>query len=647
MMGALRRLSFCFVALLALLVAPAYADDSERITSFTSDVTVAKNGVLTVTETIAVVSAGEQIRHGIYRDFPITYENARTGLKTHVSFAVISVTRDGHDEPYDISSIDAGQRVKMGDADTELDDGPHVYTLTYTTDRQIGFYDGYDELYWNATGNFWAFTIDRARAVIHLPHGAVITQHAFYTGAAGSTDKNARVENISGNAITFVTTQALLPNEGMTIAVGFTKGAVLPPTAAEQRATFLRDNAAAIAAAMGLLILVVYFAVTWFSFGRDPEGGPVIPLFAAPRDFSPAAVRFVCRMGYDRKSFSASLINMAVKRFLTISESGGDYTLTRTGKSVGEAGLSHGEAAIANKLFADGKSMELKQANHSDISEAISALKTSLKNEYERAYFVTNLHWFIGGFAILGITALTATLLSDDAPAAGFILVWLTGWSAGTTLLLHRAWDSWVSVFAGPGSRFLNLIGALVMSAFALPFTTALIVVLFIYAGTVSWPVSLQLTIGGALAYIFYHLLKAPTLAGAKVLAEIKGLRLYLDTAEKDRLEMLNPPQVTPEVFEKFLPYAIALDCENRWSKKFEAEAAAAGIDPNTSSIYYSPTWYSGSSHNFSSAAFASSLGASMAAAAASAATAPGSSSGSGGGGSSGGGGGGGGGGGW
>jgi uncharacterized membrane protein len=99
-------------------------------------------------------------------------------------------------------------------------------------------------------------------------------------------------------------------------------------------------------------------------------------------------------------------------------------------------------------------------------------------------------------------------------------------------------------------------------------------------------------------------------------------------------------------VFEKFLPYAIALDCENSWSKKFEVEAAAAGVTPQSSN--YTPAWYSGGSFGrLGAASFASGLGASMASAAASAATAPGSSSGSGGGGSSGGGGGGGGGGGW
>jgi uncharacterized membrane protein len=122
---------------------------------------------------------------------------------------------------------------------------------------------------------------------------------------------------------------------------------------------------------------------------------------------------------------------------------------------------------------------------------------------------------------------------------------------------------------------------------------------------------------------------------------------MFLVTAEKDRLEALNPPNVTPEVFEKFLPYAIALDCENQWSKKFEAEAAAAGVTPDSHGNYYAPGWYSGSSFDrLGSDGFANAIGSSMASAAAAASSAPG-SSGSGGGGSSGGGGGGGGGGGW
>ena len=101
-------------------------------------------------------------------------------------------------------------------------------------------------------------------------------------------------------------------------------------------------------------------------------------------------------------------------------------------------------------------------------------------------------------------------------------------------------------------------------------------------------------------------------------------------------------------MFERYLPYAVALNVENRWAERFAgvlAAAAAAGAA--------TATWYSGdrlSDNDWSS--FAGRVGDSLASTVASASTAPGSSggggsSGSSGGGSSGGGGGGGGGSGW
>ena len=643
----MRTLAAFVAAFLLLLIAPAFAQsDVERITDYQSDITVARNGVLNVTETISVIAAGDRIRHGIFRDFPTTYTDKYDRV-VKVRFDVLQVTRDGHDEPFDVEDIDSGKRVKIGDKDVDVSQGPHTYTIAYVTDRQIGFYKDYDELYWNVTGNFWIFPIDHAEATVHLPANAQIAQKAYYTGGAGSRDSNARVVRQTGNTITIETTRPLGSNEGLTIAVGFSKGAVLPPTEAEKRADFIRDNAGNIAALLGLAILLIYFFVTWFEFGRDPQHGTVIALFAPPQNFSPAAVRYIWRMAYDRKAFSASLINMAVKGYLKIAQSGSTYTLTRTNKDPFDSTLSSGERAIATRLFGSEDRIELKQDNHTAISEAISALKTSLKNEYEKSYFVTNLHWFIGGVAILILTALASALLGENAGGSGFMLVWLGGWSIGTFFLLHRMMDSWRDAIFGPGSKFLNILGALFASAFAVPFVIALVFVLFTFGQSVSWVSSAALIIGGFASYIFYHLLKAPTAAGAKVLDQIEGFRLFLNTAEKDRLEVLNPPQVTPEVFEKFLPYAIALDCENQWSKKFEAEAAAAGVTPNASGGYYAPLWYSGGNFGNFGAGVAAGLGASLAASAASAATAPGSSSGSGGGGFSGGGGGGGGGGGW
>jgi len=142
----------------------------------------------------------------------------------------------------------------------------------------------------------------------------------------------------------------------------------------------------------------------------------------------------------------------------------------------------------------------------------------------------------------------------------------------------------------------------------------------------------------------FYHWLKAPTMAGRKILDEIEGFRLYLDVAEKDEMNLHNPPKKTPDLFEIYLPFALALDVEQRWAERFAS--LFAGMEEQGE--HHHPGWYSGHHwHHQHLGDFSSALGGSLSSAISSSSTAPGSSSGSGGGGSSGGGGGGGGGGGW
>ena len=620
------------------------ATAQERITDFLSDVQIAENGTLTVSETISVQVENVAIEHGIFRDFPTIYTN-RAGNRVRVRFDVETVERDGRPEPYGLESISNGMRVRIGDGDITIPRGPHRYVIVYQTNRQIGFFNGFDELYWNVTGNGWRFSIDRAEAIIHLPRGASVLQTASYTGPQGATGTNARVIE-EGGTVRFQTTEPLGQYEGMTVAVGFTKGVVTPPSDAERTGEFLRDNAATGAALAGLAALFAFYFVAWWSFGRDPTRGVVVPLFAPPKNFSAAAVRFVHRMAYDRKAFAAALIAMAVKGYLKITETSGIYTLTRTGKSDKDAGLQSTETAITRELFNARSTIELKNSNHTVISRAITALREALKREDEGVYFVSNTGWFATGLAIMAVSGIAAAALSDDPVPAGFMLVWLAGWTAGTSHLLLQVYGAWIGVLAGPGSRILNFIGATFLTAFATPFAAGLVFGLYFLSLSLPPLTLVAMVAQGMIATVFYRLLKAPTMAGAKVRDEIDGFKMFLETAEKNRLEALHPPQVTPDVFEKFLPYAIALDAENAWSRKFEAEAASAG--QGAANTHYTPSWYSGPSlGRLGTASFASGIGAAVASATAAAATAPGSSSGSGGGGSSGGGGGGGGGGGW
>jgi len=637
-------LRVALLAMLFVLLALPHAAAQERITNFVSDIGIASDGTITVRETISVAVENDQIQRGIFRDIPTLYRD-RLGNRVRVDFDVQEVQRDGRPEPYAVETIANGRRVRIGSAEIILDRGPHTYLIVYRTNRQIGFFPTFDELYWNVTGNAWQFAIDRAEAVVRLPAGASPLQYDFYTGPEGAQEKNARTF-AEGDRIRFVTTAPLAPGEGLTVAVGFSKGVVMPPTAAENAGSFLSANGSTIAGLAGLAAIGVYYFFAWLNFGRDPARGVIIPLFAPPRDFSAASVRFVDRMGYDRKTFAAALVAMAVKGYLRIAEDDGTYTLERTGKNENETGLATTEIALARALFSSGKRIELKNKNHATVSRAINALRSSLKSVDEGVYFVSNRIWFFGGLSILVLSGLAATLLADEPEPAVFMLIWVSAWTAGTSFLLHRVWQQWGTVFAGPGSRIVNFIGAIFTTLFALPFVFGLLFGLYAFGESVPFLATAALIAQGILAYVFYHLLKAPTLAGAKIRDQIDGFRMFLTTAEKDRLEVLHPPQVTPDVFEKYLPYAIALDSENAWSRKFEAEAAQAGIAPNQQT--YSPRWYSGSSFNrLGTTGFASSLGGAVAGATAAAASTPGRSSGSGGGGSSGGGGGGGGGGGW
>jgi uncharacterized membrane protein len=140
---------------------------------------------------------------------------------------------------------------------------------------------------------------------------------------------------------------------------------------------------------------------------------------------------------------------------------------------------------------------------------------------------------------------------------------------------------------------------------------------------------------------VFGWLLKTPTVAGRKLMDRIEGFRLYLDLAEGNDLRLVDEPPLTPALYERNLPAALALGVEQKWAERFATVFA-------TQAAAQSPSWYHGDRWDPGDVSgFSSSLGSSFSSAISSASTPPGSSSGGGGGGSSGGGGGGGGGGGW
>ncbi len=621
------------IAVVCALVAPCGAE--EKITSYSSAITVNKDATLTVTETIKVIAENTKIKHGIYRDFPTRYENRR-GERYVVELKLLSVSVDGAPEQYRAASITNGQRIYIGDPNKLVSAGTHTYVINYSVNRELGFFADHDELYWNVNGNGWDFAIDKASAVVTLPpgipHDSIKVEG--YTGPKGSKAKNLKAWVKPSGQPAFVTTRPLGPKEGLTIVATWPKGHVTPPTGEMRVRWFLSDNAGALVGLLGLLVVLGYFSWAQSRVGVDPHRGAVVPQWDPPEGLSPAAVRYISHMGYDNKAITAALIDAAVKGCLGIKKEGRTYTLQR--KDGDTSRLTSEEHVAVKGMLGSGSSAELDNSNASVFQAAIKQFKKAIDSQFGKTFFARHTgHAAVG--AVLSVLTLVGAFALSARGDMLFMVAFLTLWTAAVGFILANVISRWRA-----GARATAVFSAGCTTLFALPFVGAWFLIAWVVAQGTSPALIAIVCLLPIANVVFFRLLRAYTAKGRAIMDRIDGLKMYMQAAEKERLDAMNPPDRTPELFEKLLPYAIALGVEQRWSEQFADVLAKAQADG------YSPDWYNGAAFTSGGiAGFASSVGSSFSGAISSASTPPGSSSGGGGGGSSGGGGGGGGGGGW
>lgn len=405
------RLVFAFAALF-MWTSPSSAQ-AERILDYHSDVTLQDDSSLEVTETITVVAAGGQIRHGLFREFPTHYSDPYNNRYV-VGFQMLSATRDSAGERFRLENNFNGVRIYLGDPNAMVPPGRHVYTLTYTTTRQLGFFSDHDELFWNATGSGWNFRIDHASATVHLLAaipGDQVTLSGF-TGPQGSRQADLTTSR-EADAFQFEAKRPLAPKEGLSILLMWPKGFVTPPSFSQKAEYFLNDNQDALLLATGVLILLLYYLIAWAEVGRDPRPGIIMPLYEPPATLSPAGMRYLVRMGFDNKTFAAAILDMAARGYLKLKEQAGSYTLTRQDK--GERVLTPDEKQIAGALFDGRKEIWLHEENHEVIQAALLAAKKWLKSAEYKVYFVTNSRYLLPP-VILSVAIVVVDLLAQGGP---------------------------------------------------------------------------------------------------------------------------------------------------------------------------------------------------------------------------------------
>ena len=495
-------LSFC-ISLLSF-------SQEEKINLFYSDIVIGENRIVTVTETIVVYSRGVDIKRGIYREIPLSYEY--NGGNYRVDFDLISVKRDGKEEEYHIESASNGIKIYCGSKDFFLEHGQYTYEIKYRVEHVLGLYEKYDEFYWNVNGNGWMFKIDSISAVIHYPQGAILVQNDGYTGDQGANNKNFTTENHQ-NSISYSTTQQMRPRQGLSVAVAWEKGHIIYPTPMEEFIFWLQTYSLLVISILGLFISFVFNLILWWKHGKDPKKGTIIPLFNAPEGFSPAECAYLDNEGRRTTSmFGSTLISLATKGHLSIEKEKvgvifkhNKYTISKL-KGNDKKPINDIEIAFKKQIFSMKDTVEIEKGTYnSKINTAGNNLVNDIDDKQNKIYYQRNSHLRVKPFIV--------TL---------FILIF-----GGVSFAIYG------------GSIFI-LIAAVVLSIIT--------------------------------NLIFFRLLEQPTKKGRKKMDEIEGFKMYMKYADKERIKLINPPTMDFAHFEENLAYAIALDIAEDWVGKFDPQ---------------------------------------------------------------------------
>jgi len=512
------------MALLVMALAASTSARQLKIEKFSAEIFVQPDSSLDVTETIEANFIG--VWHGLYRSIPIEYVTPQ-GFNYSLFVKLVGAT-DSAGLPLKVESSRDGHYLKWKiyiDNATDIDRTIH---LEYKVRNGLKFFEDHDELYWNVTGDEWDVPVSNASAQIFLPQGATGVRTNEFTGSYGSRAQNANV-TASENTVEVSMARPLAFHEGLTVVVGWDKGFVKEPGTSDLIGLFLASNWPLF---FPVLVFVFMFWL-WFTHGRDPRVGPIAVQYAPPEGITPAEAGTLVDDDAAMRDITATIVDLAVRGYIVIEEKeksemmgllhNKDYVFHLKKNPKEWAGLKSHELVLLAALFSNGVLSEVPLS--------------TLQNQ-----FYKNLP---------GIR----DSIFDELMEHGYF---------------HLRPDYMRSSFIG-GGIVIGLLFFLLGNAVATKMGMA--PVPFLIAGVLS---------GGIIAG-FGWFMSTRTLAGIKALSAVLGFEDFLTHVEADHMDRVGQ---TPETFEKFLPYAMALGVEKKWVGAFQ-------------NIYSQPpSWYQGGYYN-------------------------------------------------
>lgn len=532
---------------------------SDKINSFNSDVTILPNGVLKIVETIKIYNTAEgknyeytpdggrytiaalsnEIKRGIIRYIPYEYY-WKNGLNQTTRVFIDSITRNGKTEPFKNENKEGAKVLYIGDPNNGLDAGYHTYKIYYSSTNIIHFDKDYDELYLNVNGTGWTMPIDTVSCIVHLPQGASPISNSCYTGAYGSTEsKCTNSTNYENGTVTFTTTTPLQKGQGLTIATSWPKGFVAKPGKGEFLFwTFLTNFGSLFMLFLGIYLFVRAILIRIYLKRRQNKSGNVIPQFDPPQNLDPATMSFFLKKEHVAKNTIAALVDLAVYKFIDIEvekQGNNQYYKINTPKE-------NYKGRPADHHVFDKEALLL---TNETISEKNGSAAMAYFNDVVETY---SQNFFFSKDTQKGPRAFKYIKFKKYRTLISKLLFYIT------------------LLYCGPLTAIQYMADVYTFSYFFIGLILAYIAAFRINLGF----------------YLY-------TQEGFKLKDEINGFKLFLKTADEHRLDIINRPDANL-MLERYLPYAMALDCEMEWVEKFR-EAIAPSLELANDGLpdYYTP----------------------------------------------------------
>ncbi len=569
---------FAILALLFIIPIYALADDGYVINNYKVNIEVNENNSYNITEIIDVNFLEE--RHGIFRVLPRRFD------KGFVEISNISVP----DFETSISENSDELKIRIGSADKELM-GKVRYTISYTYDVGADDLKDMDEFNHNIIGNKWDTMIEHVEFTISMPKAFDASRVNCTSGDYGSTDNSTVEWDVNGNTITGRTLEPLYSQQGLTVALplpeGYWVGAVKHEKPGSRLFFFLGYPLYALCIALSFLL--------WLKFGKDTQLFPSVQ-FEAPEDLNPAEIGYIVDGEVDGKDVTSLILYWADKGYLEIEEELGGFfqgkVLTiRKLQELPSRAKSY-ERKVFNDLFYMGNgqevsTLELTNSFYKTVDWAQSSIEQSFTASQEKKIFESPNK---GSFLTALFTLLPTTIaVFEGTRSIGFPFS-ILGIPFSIALLIFSRQLA-VEITANRKKSKKRIFGFVFGILFALIFV-------FAFGGSAGEVSSLKLfaaAMSTVVCAFFLGIMSKRTEYGDKILEKILGFQEFIDTAEKDRLEMMF--EQNPSYFYNILPYAMVMGLSSKWAKHFEGMS----LEP--------PNWYRGAAYStFSALAFTSAL---------------------------------------